>query len=47
MAYARSNPVGPAIATFSASAGAKAGVPRLKRAKADRCLNFFLRLVAV
>jgi len=38
----------PAEARFTALAtGARAGVPRLKRANADRCLNFFQRLVTV
>lgn len=27
--------------------GSRAGVPRLKRANADRCLNFFQQLVNV
>ena len=38
----------PAEPRFIALAtGARAGVPRLKRANADRCLNFFQRLVSV
>jgi hypothetical protein len=38
----------PAEPRFTAPAtGARAGVPRLKRADADRCLSFFERLVSV
>lgn len=38
----------PAEPRFTALAtGARAGVPRLKRADADRCLSFFERLVSV
>ena len=38
----------PAEPHFTALAtGARAGVPRLKRANADRCLSFFKRLVSV
>lgn len=38
----------PADPRFTALAtGARAGVPRLKRANADRCLHFFERLVCV
>jgi hypothetical protein len=41
-------PSGPAEPRFTAVAtGSRAGVPRLKRANADRCLNFFQRLVNV